>query len=493
MLKTIKSKFIFFSILLIIVSVGIPNYFLIQQFRTNFRERSELYLNSSMDMILFNLSNSMRENHSQNIQKAIDNMVLNKNVNHIRIFNSDGLVLFSTIHGDINNNIQVVAPNHIDLNLIEGEERKINLMDDDHAFTAFQAIKNEIECQNCHGNESIIAFIDVDTHLTTPEKNFNTGVIRFIYLGIALIILLAVGLLIIFNYFINKPLYKINEAITKLGKGDFGLQLPVGRDDEFGNLNKHFNRMVYELDNSQKEIEQLHNEQLRRADKMVTLGEIAASMAHDINNHSAIIMARADYLQMQTINDSSFDKFNEELSVIIDQVYKISKTTGYILKNAKRVSSKFSYFSLSEILDSTISNIDPLFKMKNVSIEWNSSDGDFVIHGNVEQVEQVIMNLSNNALDAMEAGGKLKISVGENQLGEIELSISDNGKGIPPENIDRIFSPFFTTKIGEKGTGLGLYIVNNICKNHNAELKCNSQVGKGTEFIITFKSEKDTQ
>jgi len=317
-------------------------------------------------------------------------------------------------------------------------------------------------------------------------------VIHFIYLGIALIILLSVGLLIIFNYFINKPLHQITGAITKLEKGDFGLQLPVERDDEFGTLNKHFNRMVYELDNSRNEIEQLHNEQLRRADKMVTLGEIAASMAHDINNHSAIIMARADYLQMQTNNDTSLDKFNEELSVIIDQVYKISKTTGYILKNAKRVSSKFSYFSLSKILDSTIGNIDPLFKMKNVSIERNYSGKDLVIHGNVEQIEQVIMNLSNNALDAMEEGGILTISVGENQLGEIELSISDNGKGIPPENIDRIFSPFFTTKIGEKGTGLGLYIVNNICKNHNAELKCNSQVGEGTEFIITFKSEKVT-
>jgi len=451
-----------------------------------------MYLNSSIDMILFSLNNSMKES-KKNIQQEIDNMVLNKNVNHIRIFNSDGTVLYSTMHDDINKNIQVIAPNHIDSNFVNIKERRINLIDDDHMFTAFQAIKNDPECQSCHESNTNIAYIDIDTRLTTAERYFNTGVIHFIYLGIVVIILLTIGLLLLFNHFINRPLLQVSGAINKLKKGDFNLRLPIKRDDEFGTLYNHFNKMVQELKLSREKIEDLHLEQLRRADKMVTLGEIAAAMAHDINNHSAIIMTRADYLQMQMESVDTMDIYSEELNVIIDQVQKISKTTGSILKNAKKVPSEFSDIDLSKLIDSTLNNLEPLFKKKKVSIERNLLEGDCIIYGNNEKIEQVIMNLLNNALDALDSNGKIRVSVLKSQNGKIELTIEDNGKGISSDEIEKIYSPFFTTKTDEKGTGLGLYIVKKICKNHDAEIECKSYVGEGTQFIITFKREKESR
>ncbi|MCK5457110.1 MAG: hypothetical protein KAI45_08280, partial [Melioribacteraceae bacterium] len=126
MLKTIKSKFVFFSILLIMLSVGIPNYFLIRQFQTNFKERSELYLNSVVDMILYNLNNSMKEKSSNAVQQLIDSMISNENVHHIRIFNSDGKILYSSEHEYINENIRIVAPDHIDSNFTQIKGRTIS-------------------------------------------------------------------------------------------------------------------------------------------------------------------------------------------------------------------------------------------------------------------------------------------------------------------------------------------------------------------------------
>lgn len=489
MLKTVKNKFVFFSILLIIVSVGIPNYFLIRQFQTNFIERSKLYLNSSTDVILSNLNNSMMDS-SKNVQQVIDNMGLNKNVHHIRIFNSNGRVLYSSIHADINKNILMIAPNHIDSNFASITERKINLVEDHHAFTALQAIKNNSECQSCHHNGPIIAFMDVDTHLTSSEKNFNTGIQHYIFLGILLIILLVIGLLVLFNYFINKPLFEINGAIDKLKKGDFDLELPIKREDEFGALNSHFNVMVQELDRSRKRIEELHLEQLRRADKMVTLGEIAAAMAHDINNLSAVIMTRADYLLMQIESVDSSNKYSEELYVIIDQVEKISKTTGNILKNTKRISLEYSYIDINKLVDSILNNLEPLLRKNKVNVEWDFTEEKNIVRGNIEQIEQVIMNLINNAIDALDEEGKIVVNVQKNNTQEIELIIHDNGTGVSSDHIEKIYSPFFTTKTNEKGTGLGLYIVKNICKNHDAKIECNSSVGKGTTFTITFKNGK---
>ena len=101
------------------------------------------------------------------------------------------------------------------------------------------------------------------------------------------------------------------------------------------------------------------------------------------------------------------------------------------------------------------------------------------------------MNLINNAIDAMDKNGNLEISVKSLNDAEIELSIKDNGEGIDAGTIDKIFSPFYTTKAGDKGTGLGLYIVKNICKNHNAEIECKSKVNVGTTFLITFKVKKE--
>ena len=103
------------------------------------------------------------------------------------------------------------------------------------------------------------------------------------------------------------------------------------------------------------------------------------------------------------------------------------------------------------------------------------------------------MNLLNNALDALDSNGKIRVSVLKSQNGKIELTIEDNGKGMSSDEIEKIYSPFFTTKTDEKGTGLGLYIVKKICKNHDADIECKSYVGEGTQFIITFKREKESR
>ncbi|MEN8192755.1 MAG: HAMP domain-containing sensor histidine kinase [Bacteroidota bacterium] len=433
----------------------------------------------------------MKENCSNDIQRMIETQTLNVNVHHIRIINSEGIVLYSTSTKEINKNINHVAPRHLKPIFMNDRERIIKLTEDSHAFTALSVIKNEPSCQKCHGTKPIIAFLDVDTHLTPSEQNFYTGISHFIFLGIVVIIVLGYGLLMIFNSFINKPLHQMTNAINQLERGDFNLQLPVKHNDEFGTINKHFNRMVHELDNSRKKIEELHIDQLRRADKMVTLGEIAAAMAHDINNHSAVIMTRADYLQMKTESDQSMKDINEELNVINDQVHKISKTTSYILKNAKRISADFNNFNLSSLVDTVVQNFEPLLKDKNLSIKANLNAKQQIIHGNSEQIEQVIMNLLNNSVDATKEGGKIEIEVSKNEEEEVQLSISDNGKGISSKDKEKIFSPFFTTKANEKGTGLGLYIIKNICKNHNAVIDCESKLGEGAKFIITFKIDKD--
>ena len=114
---------------------------------------------------------------------------------------------------------------------------------------------------------------------------------------------------------------------------------------------------------------------------------------------------------------------------------------------------------------------------------------DIFLQINPKKFEQALINLINNAVDAVDEKGSIEVSVGENSDGLLELRVWDSGRGIPQEDLDKIFSPFFTRKSAEKGTGLGLYIVRNICTKHKAEIRCQSLPGSGTTFILTFNRE----
>ena len=244
--------------------------------------------------------------------------------------------------------------------------------------------------------------------------------------------------------------------------------------------------MVNELKYSREKIDEMHFDQLQRADKMVTLGELTASMAHDINNHSAIIMSRADYLLFESENNGDLQKYKEDLEVVNNQIEKISKITVNILKHSKKLAKNFISIDLVQLLEDSIDMVEPLIKKKKIFLKREIKLDKAIITGDPNQLEQIILNLVSNASDALKDGGEITILLQKNADENIQLIVKDNGIGIENEALDKIFSPFYTNKEADKGTGLGLYIVKNICKNHNAKIDCESKINKGTTFRITF-------
>jgi len=121
--------------------------------------------------------------------------------------------------------------------------------------------------------------------------------------------------------------------------------------------------------------------------------------------------------------------------------------------------------------------------------DFNSTEIEdkFRIRGDAQQIEQVVINLVNNAVDSIESEGKIRITIEGKENQSVMLSVSDNGQGMDKETISKIFSPFYSTKTHDKGTGLGLYIVKKICVEHDADIQCQSTIGKGTTFSILFK------
>jgi signal transduction histidine kinase len=379
--------------------------------------------------------------------------------------------------------MKAIAPHHLKDTL---EEKRIFLIEEKNIYSTTIPIENKPSCQKCHDEIPNIAYLDLDTDLTRAEINFYTGSVHIIFLAIAVIIILFLGFYFLFNHFINKRLANFIAALDKVEAGNLSVHIAIKNKDEFGLLEGHFNRMVKHLRKSQDKIEELHSEQLQRADKLVTLGELAAEMAHEINNPAGIIMSRADYLQMESQKIQGFQKYYEDLGVILKQTERISKITGNILKYGRKKPQEFRPFDLRQSVESSINILEPRFAKKEIKIIKQYAEDACNLTGDPQQIEQILINLINNAIDAMSDFGELTIIIAKNDANDCQLNVRDTGEGIDEHLLKNIFSPFYTTKAPERGTGLGLYIVRNICKNHGADIDCQSSVGEGTTFTITF-------
>ena len=483
MFKTINSKFIFFTTIFIVLSVGIPTVFLIIQFRENFKQRSLLMLNATLDIFYTGLEHSMMHSRDKDVQHIIEQISTSNIIDHIRLFDKSGRILYSSDSSEVGREMQSTAPYQRNNSLTD---KKIYLIKDKNTYSTTLPIQNKPSCQKCHQEKPAIAYLNLDTDLTRAEINFYTGSIHIIFLAIAVIIILFLGFYFLFNHFINKRMSNFIAALDKVEVGNLSVHIPVKKEDEFGVLEGHFNRMVEHLKDSQDKIEELHSEQLQRADKLVTLGELAAEMAHEINNPAGIIMSRADYLQIESKKNREFQNYTEDIDVILEQTEKISKITGNILKYGRKFPREFRPFDLVQCVENSLSILGSRLKKKEIKLTKKIDRTICNVVGDPQQIEQVLINLINNAVDAIPTVGELTVEIGKNEANEYQLSIGDTGDGIDERSIKHIFSPFYTTKSPEKGTGLGLYIVRNICKNHGADISCQSTIGKGTTFTITF-------
>jgi len=242
--------------------------------------------------------------------------------------------------------------------------------------------------------------------------------------------------------------------------------------------------------------EQLNLEaQLRRAQRMESLGSLAGGIAHDLNNILAPILMSVQILNSKT-SDPEMKKLIASLETSVKRGSEIIK---HVLTFAKGAEKDFSLQNLGQIISEVESIVKRTFP-RNIELKFGIARDLSRIMGDATQLQQILMNLCINARDAMPEGGRLTVTAQDVYLDEafsrhilgakpgkyVMLTVSDTGSGIPYEIQDKVFEPFFTTKAKGKGTGLGLSIVYGIVKSHGGLIKLYSEPGKGTEFKIFF-------
>jgi signal transduction histidine kinase len=237
----------------------------------------------------------------------------------------------------------------------------------------------------------------------------------------------------------------------------------------------------------QKEQLETANQQLLQAAKLASVGELASGMAHEINNPVGIILGRTDYILATQDNLSAEAK--EDLKVVRGQAERVASTVRNLLTFARPSSLSIQRVNLPQLVDEAIKLEAPRCRTAAVEIECSSSGRIPAIQADPDRLQQVLINLMNNAIEAMPQGGRLSISLTNGGGGQVIVNISDTGTGITAENQARIFDPFFTTKPAGKGTGLGLAVSYGVIRDHGGEIRVSSAPERGSTFSIRLPVE----
>jgi signal transduction histidine kinase len=237
----------------------------------------------------------------------------------------------------------------------------------------------------------------------------------------------------------------------------------------------------------QKEELETANQRLLQAAKLASVGELASGMAHEINNPIGIILGRTDYIL--ATQDGLSAEAKEDLRVVRSQAERVASTVRSLLTFARPSPLSVQRVDLAQLVDEAVKLEVPRCRTAAVEIKCSSSGKIPSIQGDPDRLQQVLINVMNNAIDAMPQGGRLGISLA-NGGSQVVVDISDTGKGITEEDQARIFDPFFTTKPAGKGTGLGLAVSYGIIRDHGGEILVSSLPGRGSTFSIVLPAEE---
>jgi two-component system NtrC family sensor kinase len=252
--------------------------------------------------------------------------------------------------------------------------------------------------------------------------------------------------------------------------------------------------MVRRIAKADREKEMM-NEQIIEAGKLASIGELAAGIAHEINNPVAIMVEEAGWIG-DLLGDEDFqkgeslDEFKRALTQINTQGKRCKEITQKLLTFARKTDPRVHEIKVNELIEEIVAISEQRARYGNVKIEENLAANLPVLHISPSEFQQVLLNLINNALDAIDKDGG-KIDISSRVDGKcVVIDVADTGHGIPKANLPRIFDPFFTTKPVGKGTGLGLFICYGIIKKMGGEISVNSAAGVGTTFHIRIPSQE---
>ncbi len=350
-------------------------------------------------------------------------------------------------------------------------------------------LPNREECRNCHDpKHARLAQILMAPADNDPVLDQTARQRWLLVYGFLMAVLILSGMTFCLVRFVRQPLARMAGLMGRVQKGDLSARFRVRGHDEVAQLGRGFNRMIRSLTSARASLQQAHHRQIQQAEKLASVGELASGLAHEIRNPLAGIKTAVEVLS-EKISAREGDGSNGDLKEVVQevgvQIERIHRLVGDLLRYVRPKPPETVACDLRDLLKRCLHLVRPQADKQKVEIRVEDHSDDHKICADPGQIEQAILNISLNAIQAMPQGGTLTLAMRKDAPnGFVILKIQDTGEGISPEAQQHIFSPFFTTKA--QGTGLGLSITRAIIESHRGRLDFASERGKGAVFTISL-------
>jgi signal transduction histidine kinase len=307
------------------------------------------------------------------------------------------------------------------------------------------------------------------------------GVLLFVTIGVTALALQRQVL---------RPLARLADGIQRLGRGETGIALAVERRDELGRLAQEFNEMAARLQEAHRRLlaeserALALEQQARQANALAVAGKLAVAVAHEVGTPLNIISARAEFLLRDL---PAGDPRQEDLEAIVAQIERISRIITSLLDAVRPQAPKLEPISAEYVIGDLLPLLGLAARQRGITLTHAVDDDLPLLRGDTGQLQQVVLNLVVNALEATPPDGRVNVAararLHDGQRG-VALIVSDTGSGIAPELQTKVFATFFTTKPRGQGTGLGLAISRDIARAHGGNISVDSVPGAGATFTV---------
>jgi two-component system NtrC family sensor kinase len=462
-------------------------------------------------------------NRREDVYEIIKTVGTEHGVKGIRIYNKQGRIIFSTDSTELNKTVDVSAEA---CNVCHNGTTSLKNLSSTQKIRTFRdrsntrilglinPIQNDVDCytSDCHAHSpktEMLGVLDVMLSLEEHDTMIADNTKRTLLNSLFLLIVISSVSGFFITVLVNRPIRKLNKGIEELGKGNLNYKITLQSNDEFGRMAFRFNEMSSKLNSAYQEIkdwsdnlnlkvqeksEELKNiyNQVIQIEKLASLGKLSATVAHELNNPLEGILTYSKLIskKMRKNGDVGDAQTLSFLDLISDEAARCGKIVKDLLLFSHRGDDEMSDESLNAIIDKSVTLIHHHLEINKINLVKEYPDCEVNVHCDSQKIQQALMSLLINAIEAMPNGGTITVSLGGNQ--ELaEIKIKDEGTGIADKDLPNIFEPFYSTKEASKGTGLGLAVVYGIINNHGGQVVVENTSNHGTTFKITLPIKKN--
>ena len=463
--------------------------------------------------IISTTHHGMLNNDSQAVYKMIAEVGRQPEIDHVRLLNKDGVIRYSTHTEEIGSRIDksddsCSVCHHGNYSVVDApsmnRSRRFVNEQGMPILGLIKGIYNKPACSNaaCHvhlPDDKLVGVLDVTIPLGLRDQQLAMFRSNFIILASGMLVFLFFFLVLVTHKYIKEPIRQLIRHTEKVSAGDFSegevLALSSKEMQELGNA---FEVMTHSLHLTQQQLQETNitleervikrteevrviQAQLHHSERLASIGEMAAGIAHEINNPLTSVMI---FTSLLLKNPSLDPPVKADLETILGETGRCATIVSRLLEFARATTPSKGLYEIDEIIDSTLHLLECQENFHNINIVRDYAPGLPEVACDRDQLKQVFMNIFMNAAQAMRIGGDLTIEIALDPAGKyLCVAIADCGGGISEENLSRIFDPFFTTN-GANGTGLGLSVSFGIISNHGGRIEVKNRFGEGATFVI---------